>query len=55
MILKSVSVGNYSTNCYIFGSDRTKEVVIIDPGAEIKKIVAVIKKNSVIFFINLPI
>ena len=47
MILKSVSVGNYHTNCYIFGSDRTKEVVIIDPGAEIKKIVTTIKKISV--------
>ena len=46
MILKSVSVGHYSTNCYIFGSERTKEVVIIDPGAEIKKIATTIKKNS---------
>ena len=44
MILKSVSVGSYGTNCYIFGSDRTKEVVIIDPGAEIKKIVTAIKE-----------
>ncbi len=47
MILKSVSVGNYGTNCYIFGSDRTKEVVIIVPGAEIKKIATIIKKISV--------
>jgi len=43
MILKSISVGSYGTNCYIFGSDNTKEVVIIDPGAEIKKIATVIK------------
>lgn len=43
MILKSISVGSYGTNCYIFGSNKTKEVVIIDPGAEIKKIATVIK------------
>ncbi|MFX1337791.1 MAG: MBL fold metallo-hydrolase [Promethearchaeota archaeon] len=43
MILKSISVGSYGTNCYIFGSDKTKEVVIIDPGADIKKIATVIK------------
>ena len=47
MILKSVSVGNYGTNCYFFGSDKTKEVVIIDPGAEIEKIVTAIKKLGV--------
>ena len=46
MILKSVSVGHLGTNCYIFGSDRTREVIIIDPGAEIKKIVIAIKNNS---------
>ena len=47
MILESVSVGNYGTNCYFFGSDKTKEVVIIDPGAEIEKIVTAIKKLGV--------
>ncbi len=45
MILKSVSVGKYGTNCYIFGSDKTKEVVIIDPGAEIEKIITTIKSS----------
>ena len=34
MILLKLIVGALGTNCYIFGSDTTKEVVIIDPGAE---------------------
>jgi len=34
MILEKLIVGPLGTNCYIFGSEKTKEVVIIDPGAE---------------------
>ena len=32
MIFKRLIVGSLGTNCYLFGSERTKEVVIIDPG-----------------------
>ncbi len=34
MIFKKLIVGPLGTNCYIFGSSKTKEVVIIDPGGE---------------------
>ncbi|MFW9819009.1 MAG: MBL fold metallo-hydrolase [Candidatus Thorarchaeota archaeon] len=34
MILKRLTVGPLGTNSYIFGSDKTKEVVIIDVGGE---------------------
>lgn len=34
MILKSLVVGMYGTNCYIVGSEATKSGMIVDPGAE---------------------
>ncbi|MFX1292871.1 MAG: MBL fold metallo-hydrolase [Promethearchaeota archaeon] len=39
MILKHLVVGMYITNTYIFGSSKTKEVVIIDPGSEPERII----------------
>ncbi|MHA1931172.1 MAG: MBL fold metallo-hydrolase, partial [Promethearchaeota archaeon] len=39
MILKTLVVGSYIVNTYIFGSSNTKEVVIVDPGAEAEKII----------------
>ena len=39
MILKKLIVGPLGTNCYIFGSNDTREVVIIDPGAEPETII----------------
>ncbi|MHA1150172.1 MAG: MBL fold metallo-hydrolase [Promethearchaeota archaeon] len=44
MILEKMVVGAFGTNCYIFGSDASKEVVIIDPGAEPKRIIAKIEE-----------
>ncbi len=38
MILKKLVVGPFGSNCYIVGDDATKEGMIIDPGAEGKKI-----------------
>jgi glyoxylase-like metal-dependent hydrolase (beta-lactamase superfamily II) len=38
MILKKLVVGPFGSNCYIVGDDTTKEGMIIDPGAEGKKI-----------------
>jgi len=34
MILKRLEVGPFASNCYIVGSEATKEGMIIDPGAE---------------------
>jgi glyoxylase-like metal-dependent hydrolase (beta-lactamase superfamily II) len=44
MILKKIIVGPLSTNCYIFGSDNTNEVVIIDPGGDSDRIFETIGK-----------
>ncbi|MFX0026085.1 MAG: MBL fold metallo-hydrolase [Candidatus Hermodarchaeota archaeon] len=43
MIFKKLVVGPLSTNCYIFGSDNTNEVVIIDPGGDGDKIIETIE------------
>ncbi|TFF93950.1 MAG: MBL fold metallo-hydrolase [Promethearchaeota archaeon] len=44
MILKKLIVGPIGTNCYIFGSENTKEVVIIDPGGDAQKIIETIEQ-----------
>ncbi len=48
MILEKLIVGPLGTNCYIFGSDDTKEVIIIDPGGEAKYIIESIEKKKAI-------
>ena len=44
MILKKLIVGALGTNCYIFGSDKTKEIVVIDPGGNAEAIINVINE-----------
>jgi len=39
MIFKKLIVGALGTNCYIFGSNKTKEVVVIDPGGNADAII----------------
>jgi len=38
MLIKTIVVGMMEANCYIVGDERTKEVFIIDPGGDYKKI-----------------
>lgn len=38
MIFDGITVGSYCANCYIVGSESTKEAAIIDPGAEFSRI-----------------
>ena len=38
MILKQLEVGPYMSNCFIVGSEKTKEGMIVDPGAEAGRI-----------------
>jgi len=38
MIFEAMAVGSYMSNCYIVGSEKTKEAAIIDPGAEFNRI-----------------
>lgn len=46
MILKKLIVGALGTNCYIFGSSKTKEAVVIDPGAEPDNIIKSIEESE---------
>jgi len=39
MIIKKLNVGPIGTNCYIFGSKNTYDVVIIDPGGDANEII----------------
>ena len=42
MILEHIIVGDLQTNCYIYGSSIQKEVVVIDPGGDVERILAVL-------------
>ena len=44
MIFKKLIVGALATNCYIFGSDKTKEIVVIDPGGNAETIINTIEE-----------
>lgn len=46
MILERVVVGSFGVNCYIIGDEKTKEAVIVDPGADAKSILSVVKKHD---------
>jgi len=43
MILKKLVVGPLATNCYIVGSESSKEGMIIDPGDEAEVILRSVK------------
>ena len=44
MILKMMAVGPVAANCYIVGSEKTRQGIVIDPGDDGDRIVAEIKK-----------
>lgn len=44
MILKTLAVGMYETNCYVVGSESTKQGMIVDPGAEPGNILNMVEK-----------
>jgi hydroxyacylglutathione hydrolase len=43
MILETLVVGPFASNCYIVGSKSSKQGIIIDPGAEAKVILKTVK------------
>ena len=47
MLIKPVIVGEIFTNCYVVFDKDTHEGIVIDPGAEVDKINALLKKYSV--------
>jgi len=44
MILETVLVGPMEVNCYILAASKNQEAIIIDPGAEVRKIRQVLEK-----------
>lgn len=46
MLLGTLELGMYGTNCYIVGSKTTKEGMIIDPGAEANTILKTVEKGG---------
>ena len=44
MIVRKLVVGPIASNCYIVGSEKTKEGMIIDPGADAYDILATVEK-----------
>ena len=46
MIFKKLIVGALGTNCYIFGSDKTKEIVVIDPGGNAEAVIRSIDESN---------
>ncbi len=44
MILETIIVGSMQVNCYILACAKGKDAIIIDPGAEVQKIKAVLEK-----------
>ena len=44
MIIRKLVVGPYASNCYIVGSEATKEGMIIDPGANAQEILKKVRE-----------
>lgn len=44
MILKALELGPFASNCYIVGSEKTKEGMIIDPGTEAETIMKSVRQ-----------
>jgi len=44
MILQMLVVGPFGSNCYVVGSEKTKDGIIIDPGADAEGIVNAVRK-----------
>lgn len=46
MFLKKLIVGEIQANCYVVGSAKGSEAIVIDPGAEGEKILSVTEEND---------
>ncbi|MFQ5987849.1 MAG: MBL fold metallo-hydrolase, partial [Dehalococcoidia bacterium] len=44
MILKALELGPFASNCYIVGSEKTKEGMIVDPGTEAETIMESVRQ-----------
>ncbi|MDO8602752.1 MAG: MBL fold metallo-hydrolase [Candidatus Omnitrophota bacterium] len=46
MFIKRIVVGPLESNCYLFGDETTKEIFVVDPGGDYRKIKSVIDKDG---------
>jgi len=46
MILETFPVGMLQCNCSVFGDESTGEALVIDPGDEIERVVAVVRRHG---------
>ena len=46
MIHETLPVGMLQCNCSIFGDEQTREAIIIDPGADVEEILALLARHS---------
>ena len=46
MILKTIELGFFGSNCFIVGSEKTKEGMIIDPGANAREILEEVRETG---------
>ena len=46
MILETLVLGPLAVNCYVLGDEATHQGIVIDPGDEARKIIAVIKAHQ---------
>jgi glyoxylase-like metal-dependent hydrolase (beta-lactamase superfamily II) len=46
MIFEQLAVGALQCNCYILGDERSREALVIDPGEEAGRILAVIRRHG---------
>ena len=53
MIIKALVVGPFASNCFIVGSEKTKQGIIIDPGADPKNILRTVRDLdlSIVFIV----
>ncbi|MCH8287297.1 hypothetical protein IIB79_12370 [candidate division KSB1 bacterium] len=47
MIIKTITVSPFAENCYIVASEKTLRGVVIDPGDEVDRIIAEMKRARV--------
>jgi glyoxylase-like metal-dependent hydrolase (beta-lactamase superfamily II) len=46
MVIETLVVGPIQANCFIVGCEETREAIVIDPGDEVNRILAGLRKNS---------
>jgi glyoxylase-like metal-dependent hydrolase (beta-lactamase superfamily II) len=46
LIIETLRLGSYGANCYLVGSEKSKDIMIIDPGAESTKVKNIIQRKS---------